>query len=76
MRRCIVDFLAPARLDDHLLVASRLLDLRGASLDLEQNVARDGLELVRLQRQAGVHVGRWPSGAPAAASVRAILAEL
>lgn len=48
LRRCTVDFLAPARLDDHLLVTSRLIDLRGASLDLEQIVTRDGLELVRL----------------------------
>lgn len=49
VRRCTADFLAPARLDDHLLVASRLLDLRGASLDLEQVVRRDDLDLVRLR---------------------------
>jgi len=49
IRRCIADFLAPARLDDQLVVASRLLDLRGASIDLEQNVTRDGFDLVRLQ---------------------------
>jgi acyl-CoA thioester hydrolase len=49
VRRCIVDFLAPARLDDHLLVATRLKDLRGASLDLEQTVSRDDLALARLQ---------------------------
>jgi acyl-CoA thioester hydrolase len=49
IRRCIADFLAPARLDDQLVVASRLLDVRGASIDLEQNVTRDGLDLVRLR---------------------------
>jgi len=49
LRRCVADFLAPARLDDYLVVASRLVDLRGASLDLEQIVMRDSLELVRLR---------------------------
>lgn len=49
VRRCVVDFLAPARLDDLLLVTSRLTEMRGASLHLQQNVSRDGLELVRLQ---------------------------
>jgi acyl-CoA thioester hydrolase len=49
VRRCVIDFLAPARLDDLLLVTSRVIEMRGASLDLQQNVARDGLDLVRLQ---------------------------
>jgi len=49
IRRCLVDFLAPARLDDHLEVATRMVDLRGASIDLQQDVTRDGLDLVRLR---------------------------
>ena len=49
IRRCVADFLAPARLDDRLEVASRLIDLRGASIDLHQDVRRDGAVLVRLQ---------------------------
>jgi acyl-CoA thioester hydrolase len=49
VRRCVADFLAPAQLDDHLVVTTRVTDLRGASLDLEQTVHRDGLALVRLQ---------------------------
>jgi acyl-CoA thioester hydrolase len=49
VRRCVADFLAPARLDDALIVESRLRELRGASLDLDQTVRREGLELVRLQ---------------------------
>lgn len=48
LRRCVADFFAPARLDDELLVTSRLVDLRGASFDLEQAITRDGLEMVRL----------------------------
>ena len=66
MRRCVVDFLAPARLDDLLLVTSRLIEMRGASLDFQQNVTRDGLELVRLAGQAGVHEQQRPAGAAAA----------
>lgn len=48
LRRCVADFVAPARLDDELLVTSRLVALRGASFDLEQAITRDGLEMVRL----------------------------
>jgi acyl-CoA thioester hydrolase len=38
VRRCRVDYLAPARLDDALLIETRLVRLGGASLDLEQRV--------------------------------------
>ena len=51
VRRCTVDFRLPARLDDELLVESRLKELRGASLDLVQSVHRDGEELARLDVQ-------------------------
>ena len=73
MRRCIADFLAPARLDDYLVVASRLLDLRGASVDLEQTVRRGGFDLVRLRVElACMRNGR---AARLPAPVRAALAE-
>jgi acyl-CoA thioester hydrolase len=49
VRRCEVDFLAPARLDDALEVHTRLTDLKGASLNLEQTVKRDGADLARLK---------------------------
>ena len=75
MRRCVVDFVAPARLDDELLVASRLTELRGASLDLRQNVTRSGLELARLQVKLAC---KSMSGRPARLppSVRAAFATL
>jgi acyl-CoA thioester hydrolase len=73
MRRCIADFLAPARLDDQLIVASRVLDLRGASIDLEQNVTRDGFDLMQLQvKLACMSNGR---AARLPTQVRAALAE-
>ena len=72
-RGCIADFLSPARLDDQLVVASRLLDLRGASVDLEQNVTRGGFDLVRLRVElACMSTGR---AARLPARVRAALAE-
>jgi acyl-CoA thioester hydrolase len=48
VRRCTIDFLAPARLDDDLAVETRLAALGGASLDIDQDVVRDGDKLVRL----------------------------
>jgi len=49
VRRCEVDYLSPARLDDELEVASGLIAIGGASFDLEQIVLRDGNRLVRLE---------------------------
>ncbi len=40
VRRCSVDYLRPARLDDELEMRSRIVAVGGASLDLEQVVCR------------------------------------
>jgi acyl-CoA thioester hydrolase len=40
VRRAAIEFLAPARLDDALVVRTRLLGAAGASLDLAQDVWR------------------------------------
>jgi acyl-CoA thioester hydrolase len=48
VRRCLVDYRAPARLDDPLEVETRLARLGGASLDLEQRIQRERQLLVRL----------------------------
>jgi acyl-CoA thioester hydrolase len=48
VRRCAVDYLAPARLDDRLEVRTGLTRLGGASLDLEQRILRDERLLVRM----------------------------
>lgn len=47
VRRCEVDYLAPARLDDAIEVRSRLVQVGGASLEAEQVVRREGSDLVR-----------------------------
>lgn len=48
VRRCEVDYLRPARLDDDLTVETRVMELSGASIDLAQRIYGDGVELVRL----------------------------
>jgi acyl-CoA thioester hydrolase len=50
VRRCAADFLAPAHLDQRLVVETRLERLGRASLDLEQHItAPDGRLLARLE---------------------------
>jgi acyl-CoA thioester hydrolase len=68
VRRCTADFLAPARLDDHLVVETRLERLGRASLDLEQRVvAMDGRLLVRLAVRLALLSGTLrPTRLPAA----------
>jgi acyl-CoA thioester hydrolase len=48
VRRCAIDFLAPARLDDALEVASRVARVRGASITIDQQIIREAKVLVRL----------------------------
>jgi acyl-CoA thioester hydrolase len=48
VRRCTAEYLLPARLDDDLIVATRLATLGAATLDLDQEVRREDDTLVRL----------------------------
>jgi len=67
VRRAAVDFLAPARLDDELTVATRLLDHAGATLELAQEIARGDTALVRLEiRAACVRADGRPTRLPPA----------
>lgn len=49
VRRCEVDYIQPARLDDRLEVHTTLTDLKGASLNLAQTVRRNEDDLARLR---------------------------
>ena len=53
--RAEVDYLASARLDDSLEVASRILRVGGATMEIHQVIIRldDGAELVRLNIRLG-----------------------
>lgn len=48
VRRVAADFLLPARLDDELVVLTRVARIAGASLDLEQEIRRGDEVLARL----------------------------
>lgn len=49
VRRCLVDFRAPARLDDLLEIETKAVRSGGASLTLAQTVLRAATPLVRLE---------------------------
>lgn len=60
-----VAYLEPARLDDELVVRTRLSELKGATITLQQDVLRDGAELVRSSvRAAFIGIGRGPRRIP------------
>jgi acyl-CoA thioester hydrolase len=48
VRRCLIDYHRPARLDDLLDVQTQVAKIGGASLDLMQQILRDGELLVAL----------------------------
>jgi acyl-CoA thioester hydrolase len=49
VRRCTVDYLKPARLDEMIEVVTSCGELRGASLDMLQHARRQGEILVRAE---------------------------
>jgi acyl-CoA thioester hydrolase len=49
VRRCEIDYLKPARLDDLVTVETTVAKLGGASADLRQRVLRDGEVLAELK---------------------------
>jgi acyl-CoA thioester hydrolase len=75
VRHCSADYLAPAQLDDELVVETRLLTLGAASLELDQRIQRGARELVRLTvRLAYLGSDFRPTRLPA--EMRAALAQL
>lgn len=67
VRRCTVDYLLPARLDDDLVVLTRLAGLGAATLALEQEVRRRDATLVRLALEiAAIGRGGRPQRLPPA----------
>lgn len=66
VRRCAIDYRSPARLDDRLLVESRIVALGGASLDIEQIVrSKEGKLLASaLLKLACMHANGRPARLP------------
>jgi acyl-CoA thioester hydrolase len=65
VRRCLVDYRAPARLDDLLQIETRIVRLGGASLDLDQRILCEGRLLTLLDVRlallgADLRVARMP----------------
>jgi acyl-CoA thioester hydrolase len=48
VRRCSIDYRAPARLDDALTVHTRVMEIGGATLLLDQQIRRDEAILVQI----------------------------
>jgi acyl-CoA thioester hydrolase len=73
VRRLSADYRGPARLDDALTVDTRVLDIGGATVLLDQKIRRDGAVLVALELLVACvgHDGR-PRRVPA--GLRAALA--
>jgi acyl-CoA thioester hydrolase len=49
VRRCSVEFVKPAKLDDLLSVETRLVEIGGASIIADQRIKRAATELVRME---------------------------
>ncbi len=72
VRRCLIEYLKPARLDDLLEVESRLLDMGGATLDALQLVRRDGAVLTEIRVRLAC-LGRTGRAARLPAALRTAL---
>lgn len=75
VRRCSIDYAAAARLDDDLVVETRLVGLGAATLDLEQEVRRRDVSLVRLALQIAA-IGRTGRPQRLPPTLRAALSSL
>lgn len=75
LRRCIVDFRLPARLDDALEVRTRVVKVAGASFEGRQAILRGGARLVQVETTLACLT---PHGRPARLpdAVRDALADL
>ena len=72
VRRCTIDYLKPARLDETIEVMTRCGELRGASLDMIQQARRGEEILVRAEIARRLHGRRRPAGPIAAASAHSL----
>ena len=74
VRRMVIDYLRPARMDDVLVMETRMAEVRGASLAIAQRVLRGGEALVtaevRVAALAGGRPARIPDGLRQALSRR------
>jgi len=65
VRRIKVDYLAPARLDDSLVVETKTLAVGGATVELRQDVVRAGDEVLLARIELQLVCGRISDQRPA-----------
>jgi acyl-CoA thioester hydrolase len=75
VRRCSIDYRAPARLDDALTVYTRVMEIGGATLLLDQQIRRDDNILVQIDMLVAC-VGRDGRPRRVPAELRAALIKL
>jgi acyl-CoA thioester hydrolase len=75
VRRCSIDYRAPARLDDALSVQTRVVEIGGATLLLDQQIRRDEEILVQIDMLVAC-VGREGRARRVPAGLRAALITL
>jgi acyl-CoA thioester hydrolase len=64
VRRIVIDYFRPARMDDVLLVETRAADVRGASLGLAQRILRQGEAIVAADVRVAAIAGGRPARIP------------
>jgi acyl-CoA thioester hydrolase len=75
VRRCSLDYRAPARLDDALTVETRVLEIGAATLLLDQQIRREGELLVQMDMLVAC-IGRDGRPRRVPAGLRAALMKL
>ena len=67
VRHLAADFRAPAHLDDLILVETRVKTQRGASVELQQSIVRNGIDLVQIRlKLACINSDGRPTRVPSA----------
>ena len=64
VRRMVLDYLRPARMDDMLTVETRTSEVRGASLRMNQRILRDDTALLTAEVQVAALSGGRPARLP------------
>ena len=75
VRRCVVDYRQPARLDDEIEVRTSIGTVAGAHIEAEQRVVRDGALLANIDLKLGC-VGRTGRAVRLPVPLRDALSEL
>ncbi len=51
VRRCLIEYIAPAKLDDNLIVASKVISISGAAIEFDQSIEKANIKLTQINTQ-------------------------